>query len=152
MLTIWKTKKVGYEPERENVPEKNQNIGKNILKKLPKKEMYIFLKRKLANNRKCRKKEERIIKHKTLYQKNRQTNQKQKTYQKMLWGGWEEQQSSTSQNHLINLFKMYSKIKNAYLFWFYFKLEKFIQTLKFYNNSCGLWTFSDCHVCYVSYL
>ena len=63
MLTIWKTKKVGYEPERENVPEKNQNIGKNILKKLPKKEMYIFLKRKLANNRKCRKK--RRTYHKT---------------------------------------------------------------------------------------
>ena len=42
-------------------------------KKLPKKEMYIFLKEK---------KEERIIKHKTPYQKNRQTNQKQKTYQK----------------------------------------------------------------------
>jgi len=50
LLTIWKTKKVGYEPERENVPEKNQNIGKNIFKKLLK-------------NRKCRKK--RRTYHKT---------------------------------------------------------------------------------------
>ena len=36
---------------------------------------------------------------------------KKKSYQKMLWGGWEEQQSSTSQNHLTNLFKIYPKIK-----------------------------------------